>query len=464
MEWILIILIFLSLATALSIVRMSIPRDVYEPQQLRLSTVLFAGWLVASALLGPFFYIFRPIGFFDLTIERILFLLVIIVLGLGLFSDRVDLRKNKAIELAMFLFVIICIVSMLQHGFVSPFPERFPSPWYVFINGYLFPFLVFVYAKYFLAAEKDQRAIFHVLFFFGFYLTIIAYFEFFGLRQFVYPRYINDPDVWLHLDRARGPFLNSAINGIAITIGFVCGLHLMQQKSPVSKIFYMGALMLFLPAIFFTQTRSVYLGFIIAFGGLLMLYRTDFPKWKVFALPVALVLVLVLTQGQRLFSPERKAGGVLQVREISIRFQLIQRSLGMIRENPLFGVGLAQFLPYSFSEFRGQGAVAESSGDTTQHNHLLGLLVEIGLVGIFAYLLIYILIFRRFFLLVRKIPEKGFIGVNFLLVGAIVWAIYINNNMFLEPSFFLFLNAIPFLFGGMVDGLYNKHVLNGNLV
>ena len=349
---------------------------------------------------------------------------------------------------------------MLRFGFLSPEPERFPDPWFVFITGYFFPFIVFVFAKNFLTGDQDLLVVLHALFYFGTYLAIIAFLEFFQLRQYVYPQYINDPDFLLHLDRARGPFLNSGLNGMAILFGFLSGLHLFFQKRGLTQWVYIFFLSLYFPAVFFTQTRSVYLSFIVILGGLLVFYHTPFPKMKVLALPIAFLLIFVAMQSERFFSADRRTGGVLQVTEVVVRFQLLDRSFQMVRNNPLFGVGLAQFIPESFKRYRGRGgAVAESADEQTQHNHLMGLTVELGLFGIMTYLGVLILIFKRIIQARKFIPEGGLVGTNFLLISALMWAVYLNTNLFLEPSYFLFINAVPFMFAGMADRLFQQHVL-----
>jgi len=425
----------------------------------RLTTVLFTAWLIAGAVFGPLFFVWRLPGFFDITVERLLFGMLVLALLLGLFTGRVDLRSNISIELWMGLFCLVCIASMMRHGFVSVNPELYPNPWYVFITGYLFPFIVFVFAKNYVIDETDQAVVFHALFYFSLYLVIISFFEFFQMRQFVYPAYINDPGVILHHERARGPFMNAALNGVAIVIGFISGLHLLTIKRGIAKLAHAALLLLYFPAVFFTQTRSVYLAFLIALGGFLFFYRTEIPKWKIMSLPLALVFIFASLQAPRLLSSDRRSGGVLQIEEVVVRLQLIQRSTAILRDHPLFGIGLAQFLPASVEEYKGRGAVAESADEQTQHNHLLGLTVETGIVGIGVYLAIYMLIFRRFLQLRGRIPETEFTGTNLLLTGAIIWAVYLSNNMFVEPSYFIFINSVPFMVGGMADGMYNKYIL-----
>ncbi|MBI5591943.1 MAG: O-antigen ligase family protein [Deltaproteobacteria bacterium] len=419
------------------------------------TAILLACWLVASAVFGPNFFILRIAGIFDITIERLLFIVILAVLGAGLFNGKVNLRSGVTIEMTMMVFVLICLISMSRTGFlrVSPY---FPSPWYVFITGYLFPFIVFIYAKNYIRDENHVLLILHALFFFGIYLCLIAPFEYFNLRQFVFPRYINDPEIsLLHLERARGPFLNAAFNGVGILIGFISGLHILEKKTGFTRVFYLALLLFFFPAVFFTLTRSVYLGLLITLFIFLRWYKTSFSKWKLISLPLALVLIVGIVNSPRLLSKERREGGVYQVEEVDIRLALLEKSYFLFSERPLMGIGLAQFIPASTRSYKGRTAfVAEEAGAQFQHNHLLGIATELGLEGFIAYLVLIILILRRMTQLTGKLPESGIMGRNLRVAIFAIWCVYLNNNLFVEPSNALFINAVPFLFAGLADGLY----------
>jgi hypothetical protein len=426
-----------------------------EGDAANLPAILMACWLVASAVFGPNFFILRMGGVFDITIERLLFIVILAFLGAGLFNGKVNLRSGSAIEMTMMIFVLICIISMMRTGFLRTSPY-FPSPWFVFITGYLFPFIVYVYAKNYFRDENQVQLILNTLFFFGIYLCLIAPFEYFDLRQFVFPRYINDIKISeLHIDRARGPLMNAAFNGVGILIGFVCGLHLLEKKTGFTKVFYQASLLLFFPAVFFTLTRSVYLGLIITLIIFLRWYKTPFSKWKLISLPLALVLIVGIVNSPRLLSKERREGGVYQVEEVDIRLALLEKSYFMFSERPLMGIGLAQFIPASTRSYRGRTAfVAEEAGSQFQHNHLMGIATELGLEGIIVYLTFIILILRRIAQLTGKLPETGIMGRNLRIAIVAIWCVYLNNNLFVEPSNALFINAVPFLFAGLADGLY----------
>lgn len=433
--------------------------DTDDGRFFSLPAIILAIWVIAGAVFGPFFLVFRPAGLFDITVERLIFSILIFLLAAGMLTGKVRFEKNITIEIYMGLFSLICILSMLQVGFAAV-AAQFASPWFVFITGYLFPFIVFIFAKNYITREKDVTIILQALFFFGIYLCITAFFEYIDYRQFVFPRYINDPLVSeLHLNRARGPFLNAAFNGVGILVGFISGLHLLQKKTGLGKVFYQAALLLFFPAVFFTLTRSVYLGMLITLFIFLTWYKTPFSKWKLISLPLAIILILAIANAPRLLSTERREGGVAQVAEVDIRLALLQQSFFLFAERPLTGVGLAQFIPASTRSYKGPvPASVEEAGTTFQHNHLLGIATELGIPGILLYLIVLILILRRLAQIKEFLPESGLMGNNLRITIIAIWCVYLNNNLFVEPSNNVFINAVPFLFAGVADGLYTRSI------
>ena len=445
-------------------------RAEYEPlhgkdERLGLPAILLAIWVIASAVFGVYFFVLRVAGLTDITIERLLFLMILIFLGVGLLTGKVRFQTNITIEITMGIFALICLVSMVRTGFI-PISRQFTSPWSIFINGYFFPFIVFVFAKNYVVNERDVRVIFQTLFYFGIYLSVMAFFEYADLRQFVFPQYIKDPLMSIvHLDRARGPFLNSALNGFGILIGFICGLHLLQEKTGFAKVFYLAALLIFFPAVFFTQTRSVYLGMLITLFIFLVWYRTSFSKWKLISLPLAVVLIVGIANSPRLLSMERLEGGVAQMEEVNVRFALMKKSYILLTEQPFTGIGLAQFVPSSFlGTYKGPVPFSmEELGPQLQHNHLLGIATELGIPGFLAYLTLIILILRRLRQVKGKLPETGIMGDNLRIAIFAIWCVFLETGLFLETSVNIFTHAVPFLFAGLADGLYTRSLESGLL-
>lgn len=450
-------IILLALSVILLLLRSLLQKYSLDKKTGGAQAVVLSLFLVSVAVWGRYFLEIRIPGFADLTIDRFFLSLIIAIIVFGLYFRRVTFGRGAFIEFIMLLFVIVCCISMACHGFNPELPEL-PSPWGTFLTGYLFPFIVFFFAKYFLQDKKDMLTVFYSLFFLGVYLSITSFFEFFGIHEFVFPRYISNPEIPLHLDRARGPLLNAAFNGAAITFGFICGIHILPGKKGIAKIVHAGLLCLYFPAIFFTQTRSVYLGFFITLAVLLCFYYTSFPKWKVLALPVAFFLVFLMANIPRLTSEERREGGVLQIQELEVRMALMQRSMRMIMLSPFFGVGMSQFMPVSSENFPGE-VTTKGYQEQLQHFHILGMVIELGIVGAGLYFMLLALIFRRLYQLRTLLPLTGFISRNLLLAITVIWVVYLVTNLLLEPSYCLFYNAVPFMCAGIADGVYRRCIV-----
>lgn len=422
-----------------------------------IESIILCLWLVASVFFGSAYYVIP--GPFDITIERILFTLVILLAFLGFVKGlQQRLFSNYSIELLMGLFVVVCVVSMLEHGFFPVRPE-FSSPWFVFITGYFFPFITFYFAKYYLANSADIRLVFTVIFYIGVYLVIMSFFEFYEIDQLIYPRYVADPDIGIHYGQARGPFLNSPHFGMAALFSLACGLHLISYKQGMGKMILFLLLLLYPLAVFFSQTRAVYLAFVIMLILFLFMYHTHFPKWKVVALPVFTVILAILALLPILAGEDRRAGGLYQPETVTIRQGLTQMSWIMIQDRPVSGVGLGQFIPATLDEYRGRVAIIDVYQDAIHfHNHLLGLTVELGLTGVLIYVLIIILMYKRLFALSKYLASSDqFINTNFLVVIGAMWLGFLVNFSFSTPEFNIYSNAIVFMLAGMVDGLYQRY-------
>ncbi len=202
-------LIILSIAASVFFFFLSSHAHSRNDATVSFPALLFSLWLVAAVMWRGDFYVFRTPGLFDITIERFFCILVLVTFLFGILSGKLSLRGNWAIEPLFLIFCVICLISMEIHGF-TPAGPKFLSPWYIFITAYLFPFTAFVYVKRYVATEKDLTLLLNTLFYVGAYLAVMAYFEFFDLRQFVFPRFINDPKVTLHLDRAPAVLSSTA--------------------------------------------------------------------------------------------------------------------------------------------------------------------------------------------------------------------------------------------------------------
>lgn len=404
--------------------------------------LLFGLWIVSVVVWNTYFYAYKPPGLFDISVERVLFVLLAVSAGYQVVARRVRLAGDRRIELWMAIFLLICLVSMLLNGFAAKYPYA-PKPWYVFFSGYFVPFAAYFYARHFLGDVRGIRILMATLFALGVYLCVVAILERYHLDALIYPSYITDPAFPLHLDRARGPFLNAAFNGLAMTVCFVAGIFLLPLVGPLGRFLILALSPLFFFGVFFTSTRSAYLVFLLALATVVFFCRTRTPKWKLAPLLVALCLLGVVANAERLFSASREAGGIAQMEEVDIRFQLIAKSVRLFREAPLWGVGLAHF---SVSD-------APETFQDNQHNHLVGMAVELGLMGLAAYLVILVLIFRGIYLLAGNPRVERNAFANALILTTLGITATLANNVFVEPSLCPFINVAAFTFAGLAARL-----------
>jgi hypothetical protein len=406
--------------------------------------LFFGLWLVSTVVWNTFFFSYHIPGLFDISIERILFFATICSCFMQLYSGRTQMRSNHAIELAMLIFLLVCIVSMSINGFEAIHPV-YPKPWFIFFSSYFVPFVGYLYTKYFLRDANAIRFVMKTFFILGVYLCLTAFFERAKLNFLVFPAYILDPHVLLHLDRARGPFLNAAFNGLGMTIGFVAGLYLLPGVRGGKRLIMLLMLGLFFPGIFLTFTRSCYLGFLLVLAVMLFVYRTRASKWKLVPLVISLAVALTAVNAGKLFSSNRTSGGIAELKEVEIRFQLIDRSFNLFATHPFFGVGLAHF------------TVVDTDPEVfqdTQHNHLIGMAVELGMVGLACYLLILILVFRRLYALASDPRNDTVERANQIIMLATAFSVNLLTNIFIEPSYCAFININTFVFVGVIDRFY----------
>jgi O-antigen ligase len=432
----------LALALCLTWLRLRKPKAPVNKAQLM--GRLFGLWLVSTALFTGWFGALRIPGVIDLSLDRMLLLAQCGVLGWMIYKRRIDFKTNHTLDILLGLFLLLCLFSMTRHGFGQAYGGD-SVPWSMFLTGYLMPAFAFFVAKYVLDPERDYDVVFKLLFIAGFYISIVAALEHYDLKSFIYPRYIADPIIDFHLDRARGPFLNAAFNGLFLCICFVTGVYTVQRNFFSSKYIWIGMLLLFPPAIFFTRTRSVYLCFLLIIFGLLFCYKSKMLSWKMLAIYACIAFALVISQGERFLSKERTSGGLMQMSEVYIRLELMRKSLGLIAEKPLLGIGFGRFR--STSQF----SVSEQE---YQHNHLVGLGAELGLIGLGLFLSMLCVTFSRFFSLLANAPEGDVVNSNLLLFLGLGVLVNITSNTFVEPVLHPFANSNLFMFIGMIDRLH----------
>jgi N-acetylglucosaminyldiphosphoundecaprenol N-acetyl-beta-D-mannosaminyltransferase len=222
----------------------------------------------------------------------------------------------------------------------------------------------------------------------GIYLALTAVGEITKQWELVFPRYIADPTLGIHFGRARGPELNSASLGVYLTACAWCAWTLRGHVRRGWQLLLLASLPLMAVGVFFTYTRSTWLGF-LASG--MVVVATELPRrWRlpVFALATLGGVLVAAFVWNDVVELQREGTATESYHSVDQRKSFAYVSWQMFKDQPIFGVGFGRFfdrkLPYLSD--RSQEFELDSLRPLDHHNTLLSLLTETGMLGLAAFL------------------------------------------------------------------------------
>ena len=127
------------------------------------------------------------------------------------------------------------------------------------------PFLLFAVGPLVFHGERQRRILLGTFLLLGAYLGLTALCQGLKLDALVFPKYILQLNPEIQAGRARGPFIDSAINGLAL---FYCTVMAAIAAATFSRPWLRGAALaiaaLCVVDLLFTQQRSVWIGALAA--------------------------------------------------------------------------------------------------------------------------------------------------------------------------------------------------------
>ena len=299
----------------------------------------------------------------------------------------------------------------------EPFDVRI---WSMVAGKFIVPFVLFHLAMLVFRGRAEQRQFELFVVVTLAYLTFTAVAFLVDARALVFPRFILDESVGIHVDRARGPFLQAVANGLSLNL---LGLLAFTVSGNVKRRM-VWVLWFALPwAILATMTRSVWIGF--AASTIAVAIRLS--KWPVgktcFMISLASLIVLATglsTSSLRtaIFERSEERGPV------QARMAVYEAGWSMIRERPLTGWPptsmyreLARRMPgYRLNEFY-------------VHNTYLSLLLEFGWPGLALYGFIFFHLFRLSKLPIS--PESYFVS-RLRSMWPLLLCVFLFNAFFVD--------------------------------
>ncbi|MBI4698795.1 MAG: O-antigen ligase family protein [Nitrospirae bacterium] len=366
-------------------------------------------------------------------------------LWVGLFSlflldtvlyKRKIMSGNLKVEAAMLLMCIYILISTIVSGTFFK-AEKGLDISFLF-TGYVVPFSIFFIAKNTINDESKINKTFLFFALAGLYLGITGIFEHFGLKQLVFPGYIMDPRVGIHFGRARGPFVQAAVNGSVIGMIFFMVFYLLfQNYKKWVKIFLIMTIVIMMITLLFTYTRACWLAFSMA----ILVIPLFYPKSRlafisvVFILAVSAGIIMKFGPDSRTYTKKSLVGKEnVSINEavkerfgeagpIYNRINLLAAELRMLADNPLFGSGFNTFqklAPKYFSPIKG---IPYARGEDTVNRHLS----------------------------LEGSPMK-----NMVVIFIGIFIVFLINIEFIEMHFFEFPNSLFYMVAGIVAGLYQR--------
>ncbi|MBV9813764.1 MAG: O-antigen ligase family protein, partial [Acetobacteraceae bacterium] len=250
------------------------------------------------------------------------------------------------------------------------------------------PFLLYLIAPAAFSTERDRRILIVGLTLLGAYLGLITLFEAAGAKSLVVPHYIENPDLGIHAERARGPFLEAGANGLAMfecMVAAAIGLTWWRDRRVRAGAF--AVIILCAAGMLYTVTRQVWLG---AAAGIVVAMLADrrLRPW----LPAVTVSVAIIVGLSLAFVPglsssvSYRAGAQGPVWD---RLNSDAAALRMVAARPALGFGWGTFSQASTPYYRLAKAYPLTAVSNA-HNVPLSIAAELGLVGLALWLAVLI--------------------------------------------------------------------------
>jgi O-antigen ligase len=412
---------------------------------------VFGAWF----LIVPFFanqppelQIALDLGIANMSPERLLFILVIMVFFVNICLKKIRVLPISHIEKTIVVFCIIVLISLSMHDHF----ER--DSLGVVATRFLFPMLAFFLAKNLFRSQYEVALLMWLLFGLGAYLGLTAFFEFFRVEAFIFPRHIANPNIGIHADRARGPFLQAATNGTAIGMLFFTTIYLYTRvRSSPLRVLIISVAGMMLLGVFFSLTRGAWLGTTIGLLLVAVVYR-PLRRLLVLAVVIGAVSLPVLLPVLKDLQPQGVVGErTADIDNVYYRINTWLTGLEMFREHPIFGVGFRRYSELN-ERYQSDAVVSESglilSGGDAAHNTYIEVAAELGLVGLIPYSAILVWSFTISIALYRSLPAAANGARNFIVVFWGVASTYLISSFFYTQNS-LFLTSLFLTLAGIID-------------
>lgn len=358
---------------------------------------LFFSLCVVSQLFYYYSWPVRP--------DRIICVLALATFVVAYFRGNTHKIKIQTVEYCMIAFTAFLSGSMIYGNVTDREWIEQSTVILQALNISLFPFLFYFVAKHLSYNREAVRNLSKCLVLVGLYLGLTAIFERYELSAFIWPSYIIDPTVGIHLGRSRGPFVNSVFLGMVLVFCIMNMLLLWSvAKVTLQRLLLGGSILVCMVGVYFTNTRGAFIGMGVALTTT-MFFRVQ--SRRMVAIAFGIVIVGFVTVGANqlsLFGGKRQ--NTVVDREVNY---LVALQMGM--ENPMFGIGWGR-MGAEFDKYHKMIGSPKFGGWDGNHNEYLGIFAQVGIIALIIYVFILIRLIHMIVSAYRQLPshlefEKG---------------------------------------------------------
>ena len=395
----------------------------------------------------------------------VMLLLVTIATVLWIDATPTRLRGIGAVELALALYLMWNVYSMFaphEYPAVQPLTgEAYSVPRTIMVVA-VFPLLMYVVGRYTFDRTTAVRTLLWTILALAAYSAAVSIMQFTGPKSLVWPRFLVDGSLtadnsWV--GRAVGVFNQPVVNGLMLVLGFAVAMLLMSRhsKEPAwrrSLAFVIAVACGY--GLYLTHTRAAWLsGAVVLIIGALLAkgYRTGF------VVAMGITAAIIAINWSVFTSSDRQAGGVGSVGETYDRLNSAQTALWAAAQKPLAGWGIGRFP--AVNTYHHQQWAPEipwiNNYATVSHVNELGILAELGAIGLTLWICVLALVAYRLWDAYRTLPDDDLCGMPLAVTAIMALASLFCSGLTVDLKFFIFPTATTFLLVGVVIGWSDRH-------
>lgn len=384
----------------------------------------------------------------------------LIIATLAWVRGRPDRRVSLgAIEIAMVLYLLWNVNSILQQHEYPPILYPLSGVqldlWRYVIIGTGIPFATYLISRMIFETRSALRFLLTTLLACSAYSAWVSILQFHGPQALVWPKYIVANPAWA--DRAVGLPNQPEVNGLILIVGYVLALVLIgtERRPRWQQVMLSVIAAACAYAVFLTHTRSIWLDFaVVVLLGIALGkgYRTGFVV-------TALGMAAAITMNWSTFtSSDRKAGGVASTNEVYDRLNANATAVWGFLEKPWSGWGLGRFVAintYRHQQWNPDTPWSRGLG-IPAHETELGILAELGIIGLLLWLSVLVLLARRLVVAYLRLPTDGIMGRPLAFIAGTAFVSLVLAGLFVDLRLFDYPSTMVFALVGAAVGAADR--------